>query len=289
MIAARTRRSEAAGAVLRWGACLVLVLGLHVGLALVLLRRAPRPELPVLAPDAVMLDLAPEPEPTPPAVPEAPPQPTASPLPDPKPDPEPPPPVEPPPVEMPPPMGPPAVPAEPPLPEPVVPPVPSLPQPAVVLPEPPLPPPVPKQPVPPRPARLPPPRPAQASPSRPAPEVQAPSAAPAPAPPPPAASAAPSLSAFPGWRSELINRLQRAKRYPDLARSREEQGAAAVSFTTDRNGHVLSVKLVRSSGSPSLDEEAVALVRRADPLPPMPAELPGSTLTLTVPVTFSLR
>lgn len=125
----------------------------------------------------------------------------------------------------------------------------------------------------------------QASPSRPAPEVPAPSAAPVPA-PPPAASAALSPSAFPGWQSELSSRLQRAKRYPEAAQARDEQGAAAVTFTIDRSGHVLSAKLVRSSGSPSLDGEAVATVRRADPLPAMPSELPGSTLTFTVVVRF---
>ena len=252
MTVARALGSESAGAAtLRWGACLLFVLGLHAGAAWVLLRRAPRPGLPVLAPDAVMLDLAPEPA----AMPEAPPQPAAPPLPEPKPDAEPPP-------------------------------APSLPQPAAVLPAPP-PPPTPKRPVPPRPAP-PLPRPAQASPSRPAPEAPAPSAAPTPA-PLPAASAVPSFSAFPEWRSALFSRVQRAKRYPDTARAREEQGAAAMAFTFDRSGHVLSAKLVRSSGSSSLDEEAVAMVRRADPLPPMPPELPGSTLTLTIPVTFSLH
>ncbi len=62
-----------------------------------------------------------------------------------------------------------------------------------------------------------------------------------------------------------------------------------MTFTIDRGGHVLSVNLVRGSGSQSLDEEAVALVHRADPLPAVPAELAGNTLTLTLPVTFSLR
>jgi len=256
--------------VLRWGACLALVLGLHAGLVLVLLRRAPRPELPVLAPDAVMLELAPAVAPALPAVQEAAPQPVA-----PLPVPEPPPSVEPPPPEPPPQPEPPMIPP---------------PNPAVALPEPPLPPPppAPKRP-PPRPAvRPPPPRPAQANPSPPAPQAPASSAAPAPA-PPTASAAPPSSSAVPGWRSELVGRLQRAKRYPDTARARDEQGAAAVTFTIDRSGHVLSARLVRSSGSPSLDEEAVEMVRRADPLPPMPSELPGSTLTLTVPVTFSLH
>ena len=269
--------SGQAQTVLRWGACLAFVLGLHVAAASMLLRRDPRPEPPLLAPDAVMLELAPDA--TVPAPEQAPPPQVADPLPpapdppQPSPDPEPPP--TPPQPEPEPEPAPPAVP-------PAVP----VPDPAVILPEPPPPPPPPpKRPPPPRPAARPPPRPAQASPPQPAPEAPAPSvAAPAPALP----AAAPS-SAVPGWRSELAGRLQRAKRYPDAARARDEQGAAAVRFTIDRGGHVLSVSLIRSSGSAALDEEAVALVRRADPLPPVPAELAGSTLTLTVPVSFSLR
>jgi protein TonB len=130
---------------------------------------------------------------------------------------------------------------------------------------------------------------AQAS-TVPAPSNQAaPLASAAATPPAPMASAAPSSSAVPGWRGELIGRLQRAKRYPDAARERDEQGVATVTFTMDRNGHVLSASLVHSSGSPALDEEAVAMVHRADPLPPMPAELAGNTVKFTLPVTFSLR
>ena len=270
MSGARVLEGEGTGATLRWGACLLLVLGLHAGLVMALLRRAPLPALPVAAPDAVMLELAPAPAPAQPPAQDTPPQPAAPPLP----TPEPPPPVEQPPVE-PPPVEPPPV---------------RLPNPAVAWPEPPPPPPVPKRPVPPQPAPRPqPPRPAQASPPRQASEAPASSAAPAPAPPPAASAAAASPSALPGWRSELVGRLQRAKRYPGAAQARDEQGAAAVTFTIDRSGHVLSARLVRSSSSEALDEEAVAMVHRADPLPPVPAELPGGTLTLTVPVTFSLR
>lgn len=117
-------------------------------------------------------------------------------------------------------------------------------------------------------------------------------AQPAPASPSPTQPAAPPAlpsNAVPTWRGELIGRLQRAKRYPDSARSRGEQGVAMAMFTMDRTGHVLAASLVRSSGSLALDEEATALIRRAEPLPPMPAEMPGATVTLTVPISFALR
>ncbi len=62
-----------------------------------------------------------------------------------------------------------------------------------------------------------------------------------------------------------------------------------MAFVLDRAGHVLSVHLVRSAGSDALDEEAVALVHRAEPLPPLPPEIAGETIKLTVPIAFSLR
>lgn len=94
---------------------------------------------------------------------------------------------------------------------------------------------------------------------------------------------------MPAWRSELVGRLQRAKRYPDMARSNGEQGTALATFTMDRAGNVVSATLARSSGSAALDAEALALIRRASPLPPMPSEMPGASITLTVPVSFTLR
>ncbi len=94
---------------------------------------------------------------------------------------------------------------------------------------------------------------------------------------------------MPGWRAALVGKLQRAKRYPDMARARGDQGVATVTFTMDRSGHVLAVALARSTGSAALDEEAVAMIRRAEPLPPLPAEIPGATVTLTVPVSFALQ
>ena len=86
-----------------------------------------------------------------------------------------------------------------------------------------------------------------------------------------------------------MRRLHEALRYPAAARVDEVQGVASVSFTMTREGHVLSATLVRSAGHPSLDAEAVAMIRRADPLPQPPPEMTGATLTLSVPVQFSLR
>jgi len=47
--------------------------------------------------------------------------------------------------------------------------------------------------------------------------------------------------------------------------------------------------VVRSSGASALDEEALALLRRAQPFPAPPPELPGQRVDLSVPIRFNLK
>ena len=60
-----------------------------------------------------------------------------------------------------------------------------------------------------------------------------------------------------------------------------------IAFSMNRAGQVTSARLLQSSGDRVLDDEAVALPRRASPLPPPPAELGGGAINLNVPVRFS--
>ncbi|MBN8966279.1 MAG: energy transducer TonB, partial [Rhizobiales bacterium] len=95
-----------------------------------------------------------------------------------------------------------------------------------------------------------------------------------------------SRAATASWRDLVVARLQAAKRYPSDAQSRREQGVATVSFSVDRNGRVLSRHLVRSSGSSALDQEVLAMVMRAQPLPSFPAAMTQSVISLSVPIRF---
>lgn len=88
------------------------------------------------------------------------------------------------------------------------------------------------------------------------------------------------------WQARLASHLERRKRYPAAAKRQNQQGTAQVRFTIDASGNVQSVALVRSSGVALLDEEVVALVRRASPVPAPP---PGVNRTIVVPIRFSMR
>jgi periplasmic protein TonB len=63
-------------------------------------------------------------------------------------------------------------------------------------------------------------------------------------------------------------------------------GRAAVSFSLSENGAVTSVRLARASGVASLDQEAIATVRRASPFPVPP---PGANKVFTAPFSFETR
>ena len=93
----------------------------------------------------------------------------------------------------------------------------------------------------------------------------------------------------PSWQTSLMRQLQRSKRYPAAAQSRNEQGVVLLSFSLDRTGHVLAHSIARSSGFADLDNEVMAMIVRAEPLPPFPASMPQPRLDLTVPIRFSLR
>ncbi|MDR6433373.1 energy transducer TonB [Brucella pseudogrignonensis] len=88
------------------------------------------------------------------------------------------------------------------------------------------------------------------------------------------------------WQSRLMAHLERRKKYPSGAKSRREEGVVYVRFRIDDAGKVLSASLARSSGWPELDNEVLSLVQRASPVPAPP---PGVNKTITAPVRFSRR
>ncbi|MFC3125810.1 energy transducer TonB [Pseudoroseomonas globiformis] len=93
--------------------------------------------------------------------------------------------------------------------------------------------------------------------------------------------------------ASYINRisasLERAKRYPNVARIRRLQGVGVLEFSMQRNGQVTGWRIVRSSGHAELDEAIGEMIQRASPLPPPPEEVAGNPVVLTVPVSFALR
>ena len=116
---------------------------------------------------------------------------------------------------------------------------------------------------------------------------------PKPVPPAPVTTAPPrphpSAAQVSTWHRQIAIALQRHKGYPAAAQARQETGVATVSFSIDRQGRVVSARIVRSSQHAALDAETLATVHRAAPFPQPPANMPGQTFDFVVPVQFSIR
>jgi periplasmic protein TonB len=248
------------------------VVAVHISALLVLRRTIPA--IAPAAPEAIMMDLTPEPV----AAPQ--PEQLTPPPPEPLP-PEPPPPEQPPPPEPAPPD--PAPPDPPPPPEPL--PIPDT-APPVPVAEVPLPPPPPPRP---HVQRPPPPRPAVVKPAPPQPTVVQAQPAPVAPPAPSAAAAPPSPQAKANWESLLVAHLARFKRFPAAAQRRGEQGIVTVRLTIDHAGTVLAMAIVKGSGYADLDTEAQAWMTRAQPLPAFPPEMTAQQTQVVVPLHFILQ
>ena len=76
--------------------------------------------------------------------------------------------------------------------------------------------------------------------------------------------------------SVIRQRIQRALRYPPLARLRSSDGDAVVRFEIGPSGVAHEIRVVRSSGHPQLDAAAARAVREAGRLPRVigPLEVP---------------
>ena len=67
--------------------------------------------------------------------------------------------------------------------------------------------------------------------------------------------------------AEIMRRIEKAKRYPRMARKMGTEGQATVRFRIKTDGKVEGVELMESSGSEILDQASLETVHRAAPLP----------------------
>jgi periplasmic protein TonB len=120
-------------------------------------------------------------------------------------------------------------------------------------------------------------------------------------PPAPALPAAPTQQAVlaptrpalvspvsPGYEALLGAWLNRHKRYPESAREHGEQGRAVLHFSVARSGRVTEFAVIKSSGYADLDQGLEEMMRDAI-LPPFPADMPQSSITVSVTIHFTLE
>lgn len=93
---------------------------------------------------------------------------------------------------------------------------------------------------------------------------------------------------FPGGMSALMQYLSKHIKYPVIAEENGIQGRVIVTFVVEKNGSITDVQVIKSV-DPSLDKEAVRVVKS------MPHWIPGKQngsavrVKYTLPVTFRLQ
>lgn len=93
---------------------------------------------------------------------------------------------------------------------------------------------------------------------------------------------------FPGGMQAMMLYLSENVKYPTAAAENGIQGKATCSFVVNKDGSVSDVEVVRSAGDPSLDKEAIRVIKS------MPKWKPGTIkgkpvrVKLSAPVKFSL-
>jgi TonB family protein len=91
------------------------------------------------------------------------------------------------------------------------------------------------------------------------------------------------------YLARLLAQLNRAKRYPADAKRSHIQGVVMLHFVMAKDGTVSTFDVAKSSGHEQLDQEALALIQRAQPLPPIPPGFGKEQINAVVPIEFTLR
>jgi protein TonB len=90
------------------------------------------------------------------------------------------------------------------------------------------------------------------------------------------------------YMAQIRARIQRFKTYPPEARRQGIEGIVRVTFRLDSSGRLLTASVSSGTGVAILDNEALAIVRRASPFPPVPPSM-GTHFTVTAPIRFTIR
>ncbi len=84
------------------------------------------------------------------------------------------------------------------------------------------------------------------------------------------------------WLSEFVAHMRRFNTY--AAGGGKESGTVRIGVTIDRNGRLLSHRVVGSSGSSTLDQAALDIVQRAQPFPRFPAGMSQAQMVEVIPL-----
>lgn len=94
---------------------------------------------------------------------------------------------------------------------------------------------------------------------------------------------------FPGGQQALFKYLSENIKYPLVAKENGIQGRVICEFVVNADGSISDVKVVRSGGDPSLDKEAVRVIKSMPKWNPGKLNGKAVRVKFTTPVNFRLN
>ena len=98
-----------------------------------------------------------------------------------------------------------------------------------------------------------------------------------------------TMPEFPGGQQALFKYLSDNVKYPVIAQENGIQGRVICQFVVNKDGAIVDVEVVRSGGDPSLDKEAVRVIKSMPKWKPGKQRGKAVRVKYTVPVNFKLQ
>lgn len=93
----------------------------------------------------------------------------------------------------------------------------------------------------------------------------------------------------PAWMRAVSERVSQFFYYPSGALAVHRTGLVMVHFVVRRNGQVDKLQIGKSSGDGELDKAAIDIMRKAQPLPPIPDRMHADRVDGELPINFGVR
>lgn len=98
-----------------------------------------------------------------------------------------------------------------------------------------------------------------------------------------------TMPEFPGGQQALFKYLSENVKYPVIAQENGIQGRVICQFVVNKDGAIVDVEVVRSGGDPSLDKEAMRVIKSMPKWNPGKQRGKAVRVKYTVPVNFRLQ
>jgi protein TonB len=93
----------------------------------------------------------------------------------------------------------------------------------------------------------------------------------------------------PVWMRAVSERVRQFFYYPGPALATRTTGVVMMRFAVRRDGRLDRLEVGRSSGDAGLDQAATDILRKAEPLPPIPARMNVDRIVGELPINFGVR